>query len=162
MATVTIRVEGLADLKRRVQQLTEKTRKKVLGSAVAAGALVVVKEAKKTNAFQDQSGDLRAAIKHRRAWRLSRQDYEVRQVGVFKNKTGRYANSARNRRLGRAGKAYMEDPPEFYWRFLEFGTVKMQPRPFLRPAFESSKQRAVEALTKRLRQLLDEATRELG
>jgi len=26
-----------------------------------------------------------------------------------------------------------------YWRFVEFGTVKMQPQPFMRPAFDTSK-----------------------
>jgi HK97 gp10 family phage protein len=32
----------------------------------------------------------------------------------------------------------------FYWRFLEFGTAKMSARPFLRPAFESQKNAALE------------------
>jgi HK97 gp10 family phage protein len=30
----------------------------------------------------------------------------------------------------------------YYWRFLEFGTVKRPATPFLRPAFESNKQKA--------------------
>lgn len=157
---VRMKVEGLPDLKKRIEALTADMRKKALGPACAAGALVVVKEAKKTTAFKDQSGDLRAAIKQRRSYRESKQDYEVRQVGVFKNKTGRYANNKRNVRLGRAGKEYMEDPPEFYWKFLEFGTVRDPAgKPFLRKAFHSSKERAAEAMRKRLAQKLDEITR---
>lgn len=157
---VRMKVEGLTDLKKRVEALTADMRKKVLGPACAAGALVVVKEAKKTTAFKDQSGDLRAAIKQRRSYRESKQDYEVRQVGVFKNKTGRYANNKRNVRLGRAGQAYAEDPPEFYWKFLEFGTVRDPAgKPFLRKAFHASKQRAADAIAARLKQKLDEITR---
>lgn len=158
-----VKVEGLDDLKKRIDQLTAETRKKVLGPACAAGALVVVKEAKKTTAFTDRSGDLRAAIKQRRASRESKQDYELRHVGVFKSKTGRYANTKRNVRLGRAGKAYAEDPPEFYWRFLELGSVRDPPgKPFLRKAFQASRQRAVEAIKARLAQKLDEVTRKLN
>ncbi len=160
---VRMKVEGLAELKKQVEKLSSEMRKKALGAACAAGALVVVKEAKKTTAFKDQSGDLRAAIKQRRSSRESKQDYEVRQVGVFKNKTGRYANNKRNVRLGRAGKEYMEDPPEFYWRFLEFGTVRDPAgKPFLRKAFHSSKERAAEAMRKRLAQKLDEIARKLN
>lgn len=32
----------------------------------------------------------------------------------------------------------------YYWRFLEFGTSKMVPRPFMRPAFESKVSEALE------------------
>ena len=34
----------------------------------------------------------------------------------------------------------------FYARFVEFGTVKMAARPFLRPAFEAKKGEAVDAI----------------
>ena len=33
----------------------------------------------------------------------------------------------------------------FYGRFLEFGTVKMSPRPFMRPAFEAKGERGIDA-----------------
>lgn len=162
MSAVTIKVDGLAELRESIRKLEGAMRKRVLGAAVAAGALVVVKEAKKTTAFKDRSGDLRAAIKQRRSTRDSKQDFEVRHVGVFKNKTGRYAKTKRNVRLGRAGKEYTQDPPEYYWRFLEFGTVKMGPKSFLRPALQSSKQVAIDRIKQRCAQKLNEEVKKLN
>lgn len=44
------------------------------------------------------------------------------------------------------GKASTDNPNDpFYWRFVELGTSKMPPRPFLRGAFESRKHDAVTA-----------------
>ena len=48
----------------------------------------------------------------------------------------------------------------WYWRFLEFGTVKMAARPFLRPAFEARKMDAVKvALAEGRKFVADVATR---
>lgn len=156
---VTVKVEGLEGLGKRVELLMAKVRKKVLGSAVGAGALVTLKAVKAKAPVK--TGELRAAIKQRRSRRDSKQDYEQRDVGVFKVKGGKYAKTKHNVRKGRVGKEYTSDPPEFYWKFLEFGTVKMSPRPFIRPGFESSKTQAVDAIVTRLRKKLDEVTREL-
>jgi HK97 gp10 family phage protein len=44
----------------------------------------------------------------------------------------------------------------FYWRFIEFGTSRMAAKPFMRPAFDSSKQTAREAIKNKLRDKLRE------
>lgn len=51
-------------------------------------------------------------------------------------------------RNGRIVKQYVNDP--FYWRFLEFGTRKMQPKPSLGPALDNKKDDALEAMQTRL------------
>lgn len=33
-------------------------------------------------------------------------------------------------------------PEAFYWKMIEFGTVRMQAQPFIRPAFDSSRNQA--------------------
>jgi HK97 gp10 family phage protein len=43
----------------------------------------------------------------------------------------------------------------WYWRFVEFGTRKMAARPFLRPALESRRREAVEAIKGRLAQRIE-------
>lgn len=159
MATITAKVEGIADLSKRIELLTTKVRKKVLGSAVGAGALVTLKAVKAKAPVK--TGELRSAVKQRRSRKFSKLDYEERHVGVFKVKGGKYAKTKHNVRKGRVGKEYQSDPPEYYWKFLEFGTVKMSPKPFIRPGFEASKQQAVSAIVTRLRKKLDEVTREL-
>jgi HK97 gp10 family phage protein len=43
----------------------------------------------------------------------------------------------------------------WYWRFLEFGTRKMAARPFLRPALESRRREAVDAIKQRLSERIE-------
>lgn len=62
-----------------------------------------------------------------------------RYIVAVKYKQKKYANNRRNRRTGRVGKTYYQFGDFYYWRHLEFGTSKMAPRPFLRPAFEANK-----------------------
>lgn len=159
-----VKLEGLEELQRNVAQLNDKVRKRVLGVSAAAGAAVIRDEARTNHKWKTQSGDLADAIKHRRSWKESKQDYEVRQIGVFKVKGGKYTNNARNRRLGRVGQEYQEEPPEYYWRFLEFGTVRgIGPNEFsfLRPAFNSKKRAAADKTVETLRKRLAEVVSEL-
>lgn len=46
----------------------------------------------------------------------------------------KYANTRDNVRKHRVGKTYLVESPQFYGRFLEYGTSKMQKKPWLRPA----------------------------
>lgn len=159
-----VKMEGLEELRRNVAQLNDKMRKKVLGASAAAGAAIIRDEAKKVHKWKSRTGSLEAAIKHRRSRKGSKQDYELRQIGVFKVKGGKYANNAANRRLQRVGKEYQEDPPEYYWKFLEFGTVRgIGPNEFsfLRPAFNSKKQAAADRTAEVLRQRLARIINEL-
>lgn len=43
----------------------------------------------------------------------------------------------------------------FYWRFLEFGTKNMPPRPFMRPSLEESQGQLMEIMFKRMQQEFD-------
>lgn len=161
---VRVKLEGLSELQKNIAQLQSSVRKKVLGAAAAAGAVVIRDQAKKVHKWKTRSGDLQDAIKHRRSWKGSKQDFELRQIGVFKVKGGKYTNNARNRRLGRVGQEYRSEPPEYYWRFLEFGTVRgIGPNEFsfLRPAFNAKKEAAARRTIEVLRQRLQKATAEL-
>ena len=46
----------------------------------------------------------------------------------------KYANTRENVRKRRVGKSYYVEGPQFYGRFLEYGTSKMKAKPWLRPA----------------------------
>ena len=82
-------------------------------------------------------------------------------VGV-RRKSRRYSNTKRNRGKGRVGKTYFVEGTAFYWLFLEFGTVKMAPRPFLRPAFDQRKESVLSAIVDELNRGIDRAVRKLG
>lgn len=53
-------------------------------------------------------------------------------------------------RVGAATRALTKQDA-FYWWFVEFGTSKMPARPFLRPAFEANKRRALGTFARELR-----------
>lgn len=82
-------------------------------------------------------------------------DGNLRQTYLITVRSGRrkYTNNRRNRQKNRTGKAYAVTAA-FYWRFIEFGTSKMAARPFMRPAFEASKQTARDAIKDKLRDKL--------
>jgi HK97 gp10 family phage protein len=94
----------------------------------------------------------------RRGTTLGRAEYAV----LVKRVKRAYAGTRKNRRLHRVGKKYYTYGDAFYWRYLEFGTVKMQPRPLLRAAFEAEKKRALEVIKTRLAQAIDEQARKLA
>lgn len=106
--------------------------------AVAAGASVVRKAARQ--AAPKDTGNLEKAIvmKRKRVTNLT-EEYNV-AIRVGKRQDIKNAKAGK----GALGK------DAFYARFLEFGTVKMSPRPFLGPALETNVNQATEAMKKRL------------
>jgi HK97 gp10 family phage protein len=145
---------GLDELRQQMRGLSNKLTDKPMRRAVAFGAGVVRDAAR--NLAPVRTGKMRASISTRRDTQDSiKGRREVRGIGIFRVKA-LYADNPKNRQKGRAGKPYLTDPPTFYWKFVEFGTVKMQARPFLRPAFEQTKQVAAETIRTRLKQELQQ------
>lgn len=58
-------------------------------------------------------------------------------------------------RPGRVSAAVGPGPEGFYGRFLEFGTVKMAARPFMRPAFDAGSEDAIEQMKIRMASFLE-------
>lgn len=129
---IEIKIEGMEGLQKAFAVLPKELHAKALKPAVSAAAAVVRKQAK-ANAPVDE-GTLRKAIYQTRSRSESGTFQETAIVGV---------------RFGRKYRRRGQDA--WYWRFLEFGTVKMPARPFLRPAFESTKQQQLDAIVTRLR-----------
>jgi HK97 gp10 family phage protein len=128
---------------------------------VSAGAKVIVDEAKRL-APQGETGNLRKALYRYRSRSQSAPGKETFLVGVRKGKKD-YVDSARNRRLGRVGKKYTVEGEAFYWRFIEFGRPNqgVSAKPFLRPAFESKKNNALEVIQKKLADAIEKTANKL-
>lgn len=159
----TVRVAGLDGVLERLQALPAAVGAKGGGparAALAKGARVFRDQAI-ANAPRD-TGLLQESIVARRDSRPGMAGAsEAYYVGV-RRKARRYANTKRNRGKGRAGKTYFVDGTAFYWLFLEFGTEKMAARPFLRPAFESRKEDALNVIVAEMHAGIDRAVRKLG
>lgn len=148
MAVDTQQLHGFDDLIAKLRAIAPAMRKRVLRNALAAGARVVRDEAQRRvpvlsstmKAPYRTPGTVKAAIRVR----TSKVARRAGDVGVFvnvkpapgakfKTRTTRlFGLKIKNRvqvRASQRGAKSRTDP--FYWRFLEFGTAKMQARPFL-------------------------------
>lgn len=128
------KVEGLAELRAALLELPRNIGRNVLRGAVNAGAREIAEEVKVRAPID--TGRLRAAVFRKHARELSSAMRQTFIVGVRSGK--------RHQQLTRGRRTVNLDA--FYWRFVEFGTSKMSARPFIRPAFDVKKFRAVEAI----------------
>jgi HK97 gp10 family phage protein len=131
-------IHGLGELKALLQALPDRLRRRALRNALAAGARVVRDAAKRAAPVLSATspavlkgirkpGTVRRAL----SVRTSKAAKRAGNVGVFVNV--RPAPGARVSR-GKAvpsqrGAKSPNDP--FYWRWLQFGTKRMRPVPFL-------------------------------
>lgn len=133
---VTAKVEGLRELDRDLRALGPSLARGGLRAAVNAGAQVIKKAAQ---AFAPVlTGRLsRKAIYVRRAKELSN-NYSQNYVVAVRTGT----------------KHAKKDRDAYYWWFLEFGTRFMAAMPFMRPAFESKKTEAFQAIRDKLKDFI--------
>ena len=139
----SFKISGGVELTRALEALNEKVKKKILRSAVVAGAAVVKKRAKqiaKSKGIEDTGALIRniaAKVERQRS-----DTYAQINIGV---RHGKPKKGAKN-----------QDDPWYWWQH-EFGNSKMAARPFIRPAFEESKEEAIEVMTAKLRKGIESA-----
>jgi len=138
-----IKIEGLDAFSKALRALPQNIAKNVLRGAVNAGATVIRQEAVRrapeyhgeVSKGHPPPGTLKKAIYQKQIRELSDITRQTFFVGV------RHGASA-----GKKGSTGRETRDAFYWRFVEFGTVKMPAQPFMRPAFEAKKVEAMERI----------------
>lgn len=140
---VTVKIEGLKDLEKNLMMLQDQVAGRALQNALGSASKVIVNEVKK-NVPESAESEYKLYSKETvsRGWlknqiiskRVRESDLSAQTVVTFKDKKN-----------------------SFFWRFLEFGTSKMKAKPFMRKAFESSKQDAVDKFMERLQANIDKA-----
>ena len=138
---VTVKLEGVDALNKALADATKQIRTKAVRSALRKAGQVISKEAKQAAPVLSAPTKTRkpGTVKKAIAVRASKFARQAGNEGVFINV--RPLRGSRQKALGKAGAKNPNDP--FYWRFLEFGTVKMKARPFLSPAAESKGNEAI-------------------
>lgn len=126
MTQKLVTVNGIAALQRKLRRLPIELQEKHNQDATRAGAEVVAERAR--DGVVKDSGDLAQTIKTRK-----------------KNTKNRFLKAA----VVRPVKTKGIDP--YYWRFVEFGTIKMSAKPFLRPAFDARTTQAIRAYRDKMR-----------
>lgn len=160
------KVTGLQELNRNLVRLADDVQRKHLRGAVAAGARIVRDAAVRNVPIR--TGTLRRAIYSKWLQEASGNNRQTFLVSVRRGK--QYQAKTRTSKKGRVTKTKNADA--YYWTWVEFGHVAtgptriaggatrrersrqklksagrfVPPRPFLRPALESNKTAAIEAV----------------
>ena len=148
----SVQIKGLAELDRALRELPDRVARNGLRASVYAGAKVIrdeakaraPKAAKSLGANQPPPGTLKRSVilKHiRELSSLGRQTFFVL-----------VRHGKKYRKQGKRGTLSQD---AWYWRFLEFGTRKKTARPFLRPALETKRREATQAIKERLTQRIE-------
>ena len=154
----SVQVQGLDQLAKALRELPQRVARNGLRAAVYAGAKVIRDEAKlqapaatgDLGPNQPPPGTLKRSVIMKQIPELSGAQKQTFFVTVRHGK--------KYRKQGKKGNLSQD---AWYWRFVEFGTVKMSARPFLRPAFDMEKHEAVTAIKTRLAQRIEQAAQEL-
>lgn len=153
-----IHVTGLRELQDALKELPKNVARNALRGSVYAGAKIIIDEAKTrapvltgpVSHGHQPPGTLKRSI-------IMKQIPE--QSGLYKQTF--YVTVRKGKEYRHQGKKGNLSQDAFYWTFVEFGTCYMAARPFLRPAFESMKQAAVDAIKSRLAERIEKAANEL-
>lgn len=129
---VDVKIE-MKDLLVKLNKLPEKIKNRVVKGAVRASAKPIIKEAKKI--VPVKTGNLKKSI----GVTKRRDKGSVVTYSVSPRKGGKYDG--------------------FYGFFLEVGTKKMSPHPFLRPAFENAGKESIKAFKEYMQKRIEKELR---
>jgi HK97 gp10 family phage protein len=160
----TVQVHGLKELAAKLDAITgELTGKGGGGPLLVTLRRMGAKIAKDAKSrVPVKTGTLKDNIIASRAPKKRRKNGEEAVEVTVRYKAKKYADNARNRRLGRVGGEYKNNGPLFYAKFLEFGTSRMPARPFMTAAFEANKAELPGIFAKELSRAIDEAVKKLA
>ena len=153
-----VKIAGLKELVAALNQMPAEIERKAVYAALG-GAARIVRDAAIANAPEISDSDPKVTAGTRkkgtikRAIRASRSKINKGQKGLYEMIVRVKPLKARARKAfkqttGKMGKDNPDDP--FYWWWVEFGTSKMSARPFLRPAFTTTKEAQLLAIRKRM------------
>lgn len=142
---VNLEVKGMKELEAKLLKLPRKIAQRILYRAVLAGAGVVRKEAKRL--VVKRTGSLEKAIRAKRV-RTKKPGLAIYQVGARHPVAHLIEFGVAPHTIKAKRKKVMSDGSTFYGK-----TVKhpgFSAKPFLRPAFDQSAQKVLQAMNKKL------------
>ena len=146
-----VKVEGLSQIHKALSELGRKVSNKIAVKAMREGGKIVREQARQNAPVLSQSTPYRRAGTLKKAIKSSTKVLKNGKIGTVvrvKELTTKQIETFKVR-SGKKGALNPKDP--YYWRFLEFGTSKMPAKPFLRPAFEQTKENAATEIIKTLK-----------
>jgi HK97 gp10 family phage protein len=166
----TTHIAGMKELLAGLSALPFEMGKNAIYAALGGAGAVVRKEAQNRVPVLSQSDPavqrgVRKPGTLKRAIRVSRSKINKGQNGLYevilrvKPLKGRQVKAFKTA----TGKSSRDNPSDpYYWWWVEFGTSKMPARPFLRPAFETTKDQQLAAMRSRMKAGLDRAAKKIA
>lgn len=154
-----VTVEGLSVFAQALKALPQNVGRNVLRGATSAAARIVRDEAKgkapvytgPVSAGHPPPGTLRRSVIQK----------QIRELSGMTKQTF-YVTVRRGKKYAKQGKKGMLSQDAFYASWVEFGTSNMAAKPFMRPAFESKKQEAINAMAEYIAKRFPDEARKLG
>ena len=169
--SITVRVEGLAALDRALGELPRATARNVLIRTLNKAAQPMVNEARRLAPVAPNGGKLRDSItaSTRLKNKTGNAEYSAAMRGGLGKEAARAALiSARRANKGQGSFAQTFIGPARgggvirYAHIMEFGSIKTAPQPFMRPAWDSTKDQALNIIKNELGNEIIRAARRLG
>lgn len=148
MIDLNLDFSGLEDIARDLTRLSKAENNKVLRDATRAGAGILREEV--IDRAPVDTGKLRRNV------------VVITQRGRNGEITSGVHIRGVNPRTGNSDNTMKASNPRnaFYWRFVELGTSKLAPHPFVRPAYDAREDEAYAAAVQRMNQAIDKVLSE--
>jgi HK97 gp10 family phage protein len=164
-----VKIAGLRELLQGLSNLPFELGKGAIYSALGGAGAVVRKEAQARVPVLSSSDPAVQAGRRKpetlkRAIRVSRSRINKGQTGLWEVivRVKPLKGSAIKKFKQTSGKGASKNPDDpYYWWWVEFGTSKMQAKPFLRPAFEQTKDAQLAAMRKRMAAGIERAAKKI-
>lgn len=149
---VRLQVGGLRELGEQLRKVNEQMDKRIAVQATGAAARVVRNAAQEKAAVSEKAHYVRlqASDKGSNSGAVLVQPGNLKKNIVAKKTPKKYLGDLTSAHLVAVRGKKKDGYAARYGRLVEFGTIKMSPLPFLRPAFDQNIQRALEAMKEAL------------
>ncbi|USE84341.1 HK97-gp10 family putative phage morphogenesis protein [Acinetobacter tibetensis] len=155
---IEVEITGADEIERKLRALANPRLAKNAARRSARKAMAIVRDAARNNAKTLDDPSTSEQIYKEIVMQPGKsrdKNTVVMRVGVRGGARIPYTNNAQNRQSGRVGQSYQTDGRVFYWRFLEFGTSRQPPTPFMRPALENNIQAVTDSFAQNFSAELD-------
>lgn len=156
---MTLSVRGLEGLKAQLQNIAVETQPKLLRGAMRS-AFKRVQDSARAKVPVD-SGALHAAINIGSA-RMKNGGLAVGLVMTGASNRTTEMTKLAAAAFGEKTVTHSSIPPARRWHFIEFGTARQAPKPFLRPAIDENAQGVVDELGRQIRKRIQRAAKKGG
>ncbi|OTG85821.1 hypothetical protein B9T31_09500 [Acinetobacter sp. ANC 4558] len=134
MAAKQLNIEGLDDFNKKIAELTDIKKVRSKGMSAARKAMKIVELSAKIGAAYIDDPATREDIEKNIVTRAGK----TRNMATIRMRVGVLGGAAVNSKSNRAKLAALPGGETVYWRYIEFGTSKVQAVPFMRPALEQN------------------------